>query len=235
VWEAPRARFAFVFTVGARQVDENPVLIGDETMANLTPAGQRFVDDVSHRHGINADAIRMLVEALVSSGGGMAQFNHPDLGGTGQWSASGMIMIGDMFNNDLKSRIAALCAELSEVIRRGDSGPDRRPSGQWQSQGNVANTPLPESSFFVSGDNRSGGRGVWWRPTWARRARPGRKTTCATPTFPIADGWWSTRMERFPSTTLASIGSPVSRSGKAEINRSPLPASMVWSGWTAYR
>src|SRR4051794_4441591 len=142
-------------------------------MANLTPAGQRLVDDASHRHGISTDAVRMLVEALVSSGGGMAQFNHPDLGGMGQWSAGGMIMIGDMFNDDLKHRIATLCAELSEVIRRGDSGPDRRPGGQWQSQvsrkiPHCLKAAFSSAAMIVPGAVESGGR-----PTWARRVRPG--------------------------------------------------------------
>ena len=42
----------------------------------------------------------------------MAQFNHPELGGMGQWS-TGMLMIGDMSNSALKARVLALCDELS--------------------------------------------------------------------------------------------------------------------------
>jgi hypothetical protein len=140
------------------------VLIGDETMVNLTPEGQRVVDDASRRHCVSTEAVRILLEALVSSGGGMAQFNHPDLGGMGQWSGGGMIMIGDMFNNDLKSRISALCAELSDVVRHTDIVPNRSRSGQWQSQGNEGGNPLPQSSFFVSGNDRFGGGGDWWPP-----------------------------------------------------------------------
>jgi hypothetical protein len=137
------------------------LLMGDETMASLTPEGQRIVDDASHRHAISKDAVRSLLEALVASGGGMAQFNHPDLGGMGQWSAGGMIMIGDMFNNDLKSRIGAICAELSDIIGHTDLVLNRPRSSQWQSQGNAGSTPLPRN-LFVSGDGRLGG-GDWWR------------------------------------------------------------------------
>jgi hypothetical protein len=54
-----------------------------------------------------------MAEALRRGGGGMAQFNHPDFGGMGQWSAGGMTMIGDMGNNDLKARVAALCKDLA--------------------------------------------------------------------------------------------------------------------------
>jgi Short C-terminal domain len=132
-------------------------------MADLTPEGQRIVEDAAQRYSVSADAVRAVLEALVASGGGMAQFNHPDLGGMGQWSSGGMIMIGDMFNNGLKSRIAALCAELSEVVGRTDIISYRPPSSQWQSQGDSGSMPLPASSFFVSGNDRGGSGGNWWR------------------------------------------------------------------------
>jgi hypothetical protein len=136
--------------------------IGVESMADLTPEGQRIVDDASRRYSIGKDAVRILLEALVATGGAMAQFNHPDLGGMGQWSGGGMIMIGDMFNSDLKSRIGALCAELSDIIRRTDIVQNRPRRSQWQTQGNVENTPLPQSSFFVNGNDRFRGGGNWW-------------------------------------------------------------------------
>lgn len=56
-------------------------------MADLTPEGQRIVEDAAQRYSVSADAVRAVLEALVASGGGMAQFNHPDLGGMGQWSS----------------------------------------------------------------------------------------------------------------------------------------------------
>ena len=34
----------------------------------------------------------------------MAQFSHADFGGMSQWS-SGMTMVGDMFNDGLKSKL----------------------------------------------------------------------------------------------------------------------------------
>jgi hypothetical protein len=109
---------------------------------------------------MSTDAVRGSIETLVASGGGMAQFNHPDLGGMGQWSSGGMIMIGDMFNSGLKSRIGALCAELSDLIGRTDIISYRPPSSQWQSQGGSGSIPLPDSSFFVRGHDR--GAGNWW-------------------------------------------------------------------------
>jgi hypothetical protein len=46
-----------------------------------------------------------LLQALVNSNGTMAQFNHWELGGGGQWMRGGMTMVGDMFNYGLKSKV----------------------------------------------------------------------------------------------------------------------------------
>jgi hypothetical protein len=71
------------------------------------------IADIAQRHGFSPDAARAVAEALRRSNGSMAQFNHPELGGMGQWVAGGMLMIGDMFNNDLKARVDALCRDLA--------------------------------------------------------------------------------------------------------------------------
>jgi hypothetical protein len=42
----------------------------------------------------------------------MAQFSHPEFGGMSQWSP-GMTMVGDMFNNSLRSKLDAVCTELA--------------------------------------------------------------------------------------------------------------------------
>lgn len=71
------------------------------------------IADIAQRHGFTPEAARVIAEALRHGGGRMAQFNHPELGGMGQWAAGGMIMIGDMFNHDLKARVDALCRDLA--------------------------------------------------------------------------------------------------------------------------
>ena len=70
--------------------------------------------------GFSEDAVRAMTEALRAGGGSMAQFNHFELGGFGQWSAGGMLMIGDMFNNQLKGRVAMLADMISGSLARGD-------------------------------------------------------------------------------------------------------------------
>jgi hypothetical protein len=152
-------------------------------MAELTPEGQRIVEDAARRYGMSTDAVRVLLEALVASGGGMAQFNHPDLGGMGQWSSGGMIMIGDMFNNGLKNTIANLCGELSSIVGRTDVIAYRPQSSQWQSQGGPHSMPLPDNSLFVSDPGRSGG-GNWWPSDLGTPASTGAQNNLRYACFP---------------------------------------------------
>ena len=83
----------------------------------LTPEGLRLVTEIAARHGVSVDAALSLLGALAQGHGAQAQFNHPDLGGMGQWSQGGMIMIGDMFNSGLNFRVDALCNELAGLLR----------------------------------------------------------------------------------------------------------------------
>jgi hypothetical protein len=151
-------------------------------MTELTPEGQRAVEDAARRYGMSTDAVRVLLEALVASGGGMAQFNHPDLGGMGQWSSGGMIMIGDMFNNGLKNTIANLCGELSNIVGRSDLIAYWPQTSQWQSQGGSHSMPMPESSFFVTDPSRSGGN--WWPSDLGMPASTGAQNNMRYACFP---------------------------------------------------
>ena len=104
-------------------------------MQDLTTAGQHILSDAATKLGFSEDAAAAVLQAL-RKGNGMAQFNHPELGGMGQWS-SGMVMIGDMGNNGLKSRVGALCRDLADALKHGGvfheaaSSADTSPSGSW--------------------------------------------------------------------------------------------------------
>src|SRR3977135_4580477 len=74
-----------------------------------------FISRVSIRHSVSPDAVLTIFRALRSGGGTMAQFSHPDFGGMSQWSP-GMTMVGDMFNNSLKSKLDAVCTELAAYV-----------------------------------------------------------------------------------------------------------------------
>ena len=85
-------------------------------MQQLSPDGERRIDELAQRHGFGREAVLSLLEAVARGNGTMAQFDHPEFGGSGQWMASGMIMVSDMFNDALKARVAALAAELAQLV-----------------------------------------------------------------------------------------------------------------------
>jgi hypothetical protein len=73
------------------------------------------INELAAQYQVSPGAIEELIRAL-RAGGGQAQFNHPDLGGMGQWAGGDMIMIGDMFNHGLKDRVAKLCQTITRHL-----------------------------------------------------------------------------------------------------------------------
>ena len=74
---------------------------------------------VADRHNLSVSAVQALAEALEAGHGGAAQWNHPDLGGMGQWSGGGMLQIGDMFNAGLKARGGSALDDLAKSKSAG--------------------------------------------------------------------------------------------------------------------
>ena len=85
-------------------------------MPRLTDQGSQKINDLAQRYGVSVDAVMVLLQALLSGKGTMAQFDHRELGGAGQWIAGGMTMVGDMFNHGLKAKVDGLCSELSQIL-----------------------------------------------------------------------------------------------------------------------
>lgn len=85
-------------------------------MQKLTPDGINLVNDLSNRYQLSNDAVIHMLVAVNNGGGSMAQFNSPELGGSGQWMRGGMTMVGDMFNHGLKMTVDNLCSELSNAL-----------------------------------------------------------------------------------------------------------------------
>lgn len=85
-------------------------------MPALTPEGQRQVNALAQQFQVSPDAVMTLLHALIVGQGTMAQFQHAELGGSGQWMRGGMTMVGDMFNHALKARVDGLCAALSSLL-----------------------------------------------------------------------------------------------------------------------
>src|ERR1700759_5518398 len=127
-------------------------------MTHLSPKGARAVHEIADRTGFSPDAVRSMLVSVVAGHGRMAQFSHPEFGGSGQWMGGGAIMISDMFNNALKARVDALCVELAELIR---SEPDFVASGSFQSQSQGARGNVGSgSSSFLTTEGRD--QEKWW-------------------------------------------------------------------------
>ena len=129
-------------------------------MRQLTEQGRQRIDELAQRYSVSADAVMTLLQALVNGNGMMAQFNHRELGGNGQWMLGGMTMVGDMFNHGLKAKVDGLCSELSQLLAQQPFVPVPS-SFQSQSQGGGQHPGGASISLFVP---EAPGRpsGQWW-------------------------------------------------------------------------
>jgi hypothetical protein len=128
------------------------------SMRKLTPEGEKLIEDIARRHQVSVDAVKAMLEALVRGGGTMAQFSHPEFGGSGQWLTGGMTMVGDMFNNALKAKVDALASELSALLaNEPPSGAVFAATAQSQSQSGGGSGVLP---IFAGSASQSGSD--WW-------------------------------------------------------------------------
>lgn len=141
-------------------------------MNKLTPEGQQIINSLAQRYNFSSDAVLSMLQSVINGNGSMAQFNHPEFGGSGQWMQGGMTMIGDMFNNYLKSNVDGLCQELSTLI---SSQPGLIQSGSFQSQhqgsqqqSNYGGSQQQQSGTGPSGPVSlfvpppAGSSGNWW-------------------------------------------------------------------------
>src|SRR5271170_6242507 len=144
-------------------------------MQNLSPEGLRIAAEVAKRHGVSVEAVEALLGALARGNGRQAQFDHPDLGGMGQWSQGGMIMVGDMFNQDLRRRVDTLCNELAGLLngQSSFSANAERFQSQVKSGGGV--------SLFVAGN---GSDGQWWPAELGSPASTGAQNDLRYAFFP---------------------------------------------------
>ena len=151
-------------------------------MRQLTHEVQQIINNLAQRYQFSADAVLTLLNAVLNGNGSMAQFNHPELGGSGQWMRGGMIMLGDMFNNGLKNSVSQLCQELANLIAQ---------------QGNLIQT----GSFQSQSQNNQPSINIS-----APQIPP--YDNCAMPTPPLfnpsalnnAQNWWPTGLQ-FPNST----------------------------------
>lgn len=133
-------------------------------MQQLTPEGTQVVQDLSQRYGFSPDAVTHMIMAVLNGNGTMAQFNHPEFAGSGQWMRGGMMMLGDMFNYGLKNQVDSLCNEISRILanqpgllRSGSFQSQSQSGSGQQSQASGAPYSSGQSSLFVPDP-----RDHWW-------------------------------------------------------------------------
>jgi len=140
-------------------------------LQKLTEQGRQRINDLAQRYGVSTDAVMALLQALVNGNRTMAQFSHPELGGSGQWLQGGMTMVGDMFNHGLKAKVDGLCTELAQILDQQSfapfplSGQSQSSGGQQQQQqGGYGGQGIfgvgPAVSLFVPAAHGSSGN--WW-------------------------------------------------------------------------
>ena len=209
-------------------------------MQQLTDEGRRIVDDVARRHGFSSDAVTSM---LISVWLGMATRRSSTIrssAASANGRKGGMTMIGDMFNNNLKGRVASLCQELAGLIQNQPmfavpaQSQSQSQGGGWQGQSG--------GSFQQQGSGGGGFGGV--KPVRAQRAE--RQMVASGSGISRIDGraeqsevrllsprraaWRSMSADRSRFTIRAIIRSAGFRSSRAATSRSRSPASSDWCG-----
>src|ERR1700678_2448719 len=94
----------------------------------MSAPGGDFVDRMAKKHAVSPAAVEVVLAALRSGGGRMAQFSHADFGGMSQWSP-GMSMVGDMFNMHLNAKLDALCTDIAAHLDASETADGARSEG----------------------------------------------------------------------------------------------------------
>lgn len=131
-------------------------------MQSSHPLSRTDVERLAAKHSVSPAAIEALAAAIAHAGGRAAQFSHPDLGGMGQWMAGGMLMIGDMFNHELKARVDRICHDVADAI---------------------AKAPPP---FTSAADALSSAYADWWPAAFGRPSAVGAQNDMRYAFFPAA-------------------------------------------------
>ncbi len=114
------------------------------------------LEQLAEHHNLSFGAVQTLAIALQSGHGEAAQFNHPELGGNGQWSPGGKVMITDANNTALKAKIEAICAYLVGLMSNSPTEPKRPP--ELQNLEEALDAPTKPAGFSWARLNLSG----WW-------------------------------------------------------------------------
>ena len=91
-----------------------------------------------------------MLQAVHRGNGSMAQFNHSEFGGGGQWMSGGMTMVSDLFNHQLKSLVNNLCSDIASRLANHQLQPY---AASFQSQSQSGSGGQSQSSGGGMGSN----------------------------------------------------------------------------------
>ena len=163
-------------------------------MQQLTSEGQQKITELARRYGVSTEAVLTLFYALVHGHGTMAQFDHRELGGRGQWMQGGMVMVGDMFNQALKATVDGLCADLASLLVDSHLVQAAPAHSPMPSQGTppqqqrdgvrpAAGTQAPAAVSLFS-TSPAGSAGAWWPAELGMPAASGAQNAMRYAYFP---------------------------------------------------
>lgn len=143
-----------------------------QTQSQNPSAGndRQGLEEIARRHGFGLDAVQSMLDAVRRGNGTMAQFSHSEFSGSGQWMRGGMTMVSDMFNNGLKSRVSALCDDLSAYLANHPQASSSQGGGS--------------GSFWSSSSGSSGSGGNWWPAEFSNPSSSGSQNDQRYAYFP---------------------------------------------------
>ena len=116
----------------------------------MKDADSALLGELSRRYGFSPAAVDALLQAVNAGHGVMAQFEHPEFGGHGQWMRGGMTMIANFSDASLKERVRKICEEIAQ-------------------RSNTVEAVADSASAPVA----AGGRADWWPATLGRPTSAG--------------------------------------------------------------
>lgn len=162
-------------------------------MEQITEAGQKVASDLARQYGFSPDAVTHMMLALLRGRGAMAQFDHPEFAGSGQWMRGGMLMIGDMFNHSLKARVDGLCQSIAAQLGSHQFQPSGAGSIQAQSSGGWATASSMPAMAAMAPMGGGGSplfvpdpRDTWWPSELGTPAAVGSQNDMSYAFFPAA-------------------------------------------------
>ena len=160
------------------------LLLCGRKMMKLTSNQQQQLQILAERYNVDLASVEALLDSLKQGNGKMAQFNIPALGGLGQWMQGNMVMLSDMFNNNLKNTVNNLSNDLVNFIdANGLLAPTSNSaatsgSSQTQSQTDASGKTKTQSSGTAA--NAS----TWWPADWGSPASTGSQNGTEYAVFP---------------------------------------------------